>query len=214
MIDYFTAEELSDLQYLIISAGIRRGDDRHILDARGILANVVKVNDLYPTTELIADYGAYGDIQLFRKSYFHELHQTENIIYRSIIGPILHYHHNMVIICKEDEDYFIDVLVQYLNKEFAMKTIDLNELFINGETSIFYIDKKQVHDHCVQLTRTAAKEQYMSLSSTKDGREYLIDKMDKDTKIKKLKELGVTVGKIGNKEATQLLIETWSGEID
>ena len=204
MIDYFTADELSNMHYLIISAGVKN---------RGLLENVAKNNYLYPTSETVADYVSYGDMDLLRKTYGGELKESENSLYGTIIEPILKYHHNIVLVCTESEDPYIDVLVEYLDKEFAMKTVDLNELFVVGETSILYLDRKLIHDNVVEITRSVAREQYRSMASSDDGRLNLIEMMSKSEKIKKLKELGVRVGNMGNKELTVLLTETWVGEL-
>lgn len=205
MIDYFTREELSELQYLIISSPIRN---------QGTAPNVVKCNDLYPSSEEISNYAQLGDRKLFHKSYYRELKEMENILYVRIIEPILRHHHNIVLMCTEEEDLYIDVLCDFLKKEFNMQTVDLNRLFKEGETDIFFIDKASVKNKSVELKRNAVKEKIKTLEQTEDGRAKLLSMMSKEEKLDKLRELGIRVNESDKKDLTELLRLEWviSGE--
>jgi hypothetical protein len=205
MIDYFTREELVGLQYLIISGPIRN---------QGTAENVARCNDLYPTSEIVSDYVQLEDMKVLHKAYYKELKQTENIVYRAIIEPILRHHHNIVIVCKEREDMYIDVLCDFLKKEFNMQTIDLNRLFKEGETDIFFIDRDSVNNKSVELKRTVVRDKIRAMEQTEDGRAKLLSMMSKDDKLDKLKELGIKVNKSDKKDLDELLRLEWviSGE--
>lgn len=201
MIDYFTQEELTNLQYLIISASVRN---------QGTSPNVVKVNDLFPSTNgVIIPYVELGDKKLMHKMYYKELKDMDNIIYSAIIDPILRHHHNIVLLCDENEDVYMDVVCDYLEKSFGMKVIDLNRLFKEGETDIFFIDKSEIKNKSVELKRSAVMSQIESLEKSASGREKLLGLMNKEDKLKKLKELGINVNKSDNKHLTELLRIEW-----
>lgn len=202
MIDYFTTNELLSLQYLVLSAGIHNS---------GLVSNVVKINDLYPTTEIASGYIDYGDKDLFRKSYTEELKDTKNILYRTVLRPIVKFHHNIVLISKDGvEEFYLEVMADYLRKQFGMPTIDLNQLFTEGETDVFYIDRQTVHNNTVDIARDVVRMERRDLESTIDGRIKLIrDIMNKDEKLKKLKELGIRVKKSDRDDLDRLLMEAW-----
>jgi hypothetical protein len=61
----------------------------------------------------------------------------------------------------------------------------------------------------VDIRRKAIKNLYNSYESTSGGRLELLKKMNLKNKIKKLKSLGVKVGKEDLKELDKLLIELW-----
>jgi hypothetical protein len=207
MIDYFTREEITNLSYMIISASIRN---------QGTQPNIVKCNDLYPSSDdAISNYIQLEDKKLFHKTYYRELKQTENIIYQAIIDPILKHRHNIVLICAEREDMYIDVLCDFLKQEFALKTVDLNKLFDEGETDIFVIDKTEVNNKSIEIKRNAVRESIRSREQTPDGRAHLLSLMAKEDKLKKLKSLGIKVDKsMKDSELTELLKDEWvaSGE--
>lgn len=199
MIDYFTKEELANLSYLLISAKMRN---------QGTAPNVVKCNDLYPSSDILSNYIQLEDRKLFHKMYYKELQDTENIVYRMIVDPILLHHHNIVLMSSESEDLYIDVLCDFLNKEFGMKVIDLDMLFKTGETDLFIIDKKLVRNNSVELKRKVVRERIRSAEKTEEGRAKLLSLMSKDDKIKKLKELGIRVDK-NKDDLTELLRLEW-----
>ena len=140
--------------------------------------------------------------------YYRELHDTENIVYRMIVDPILSHQHNIILMASESEDLYIDVLCDFLNKEFGMKVIDLNMLFKTGETDLFIIDKKLVRNNSVELKRKVVRERIKSAEKTEAGRAKLLSLMSKDDKIKKLKELGIQVDK-DKDDLTELLRLEW-----
>ena len=200
MIDYFTREELISLQYLIISASIRN---------QGTIDNVSRVSDLYPSSDLLSDYIQLEDKKVLYKAFYKELKQIQNIVYASIIMPIIMHHHNIVLICNEREDIYIDVLCDFLKKEFNMSTVDLNRLFKEGETDIFSIDRDSVKNKSVELNRMVVRDKIRSYEQSEGGREKLLKMMSKEDKLKKLKELGIKVNESDKKDIDELLRLEW-----
>jgi hypothetical protein len=200
-IDHFTKDELSHFEYAIISAGVNN---------RGLLDNVVKISALFPTTDIMTNFADYGNKEILKKMYFNFLDDVESrkIIYKVFINTFLH-HQDILIICREKENAVIDVLVEYLKKNYSLECIDLNELFSTGKAGSIYIDRDKIHNKTVDIRREATKDRFKSLESTSDGRLDLLNKMSVKTKIKKLKSLGINVTKSDLKDLDKLLIELW-----
>ena len=205
MIDYFTRDELMGLSYLIMSGPIRN---------QGTAPNVAKCNYLYPSSDIISDYVQLEDKKILYKTYYRELKKMNNDVYTLIIEPILMHRHNIVLVCTEREDMYIDILCDFLKKEFNIETIDLNRLFKEGETDIFFIDRDLVKNKSVELKRMAVKEKIKSLEQTEDGRAKLLSMMSKEDKLEKLQELGIKVNESDKKDLDELLRLEWvvSGE--
>ena len=207
MVDYFTAKELISLEYLIISASIGN---------TGICTNVARSGGaLYPTTDALSGYIESGgtDTDQLKRAYIDELKITKNILYDLIIKPILLYRHNIVLVCQEREDIYIDIMTEYLRKEFALPCIDLNRLFTTGETDIFYIDRKLVQNNTVELKREAVRNLRQRMESHPGGKiDMIYNHMNRDDKIKKLRELGVHVKKSDYDRLNDLLEEAWLEE--
>lgn len=208
-IDYFSFDEITEAQYLIISAAVM---NQHKQD------NVVKCPDLYPTTEISRIYAETGDKKLMEKMYFDLLKPkdgskwNDNVLYRYILNPLDH-HFNIIIICDEKENDFIDVFAKYLKKTFSIEVINLNELFINGKLGPVYIDRDKIRDKTVDVRFRALQEEQKRLSATRDGRLQLISLMNKKEKKKKLKEIGVELQEGDEKKLDKLLIEEWADEL-
>lgn len=218
-IDYFTVEELVHMQYAIVSA--------HILNT-GKAINMAKINNLYPEPEIVMNYEEYKDKDIMEKMYFGYLDPDEedkaklkrgesyfiyNIIYKTFINPLLQ-HKDIVIICEEGENDYIDVLCKYLKKRFDIEVIDLNELFKTGHVGPIYIDRKEIKDKSVDIARSCGKDQIHSLASSSDGRAKLISMMSKKEKIKKLKKFGIDPTDEDKKNLDALLLNTWNEEIE
>jgi len=200
MIDYFTREELLNIHYLII------GSTK--MPHQRLSIQVVRAPaDMYPTVDILNDLFTYGNEALFRKEYYRELRQSRNTLFVNIIQPILKYNHNILLIGMEYEDIHTDVITEYLEKEFNLPCTDLNRLFLEGETDIFYIDKKDVQKKTKEILQEVLQEQFKSLESSAIGREKLIGRMSKREKIKKLEELGVKVQKSDYENLDELLVE-------
>lgn len=217
MIDYFTVEELTNMQFAILSAKIRNG---------GRYNHTAKINNLYPEPDLIMEYAEYEDYKLFEKGYFkflspdkmdkERLHRGEsyfmyNQIYISFINPLLR-HYDVVMICDESENYIIDALCKFIKKNFSIEVIDLNELFKTGRVGPLYIDRKKISDMAVDMNRRAATDEYNALASTSDGRFKLISQMTKKEKMKKLKSFGVQLNDDEKKNIDSILLEIWNDE--
>lgn len=209
-IDYFSLPELSSIQYAIISSKISSG---------GRSRNVVKDNVLYPDVDSIIAYDDYKDKKIFEQMYVSMLDDKDkleesnpftNNIYKVFINPLLE-HYDVMIICDEAENMYIDVLCKYLKDKFEIEVIDLNELFTKGRIGAIYIDRDEIRDKAVDIRRAALKEQIKNMSSTRDGKEQLISKMSKKEKIKQLKKYGVKLGP-NDKDIDQILLEEWCAE--
>jgi hypothetical protein len=198
-IDHFTRDELNHFEYAIISAGIRN---------QGKCENMAKLSIIFPSMDIQTAFIDYNDKTIIRKMYFKELDEMKHDIYRSFINPILQ-HQDILIICTEHENVYIDILVEYLAKNFKLECIDLNELFIKGRIGSVYIDRDAIQNKAVDIRRSVGKVQIEALESTKDGRLKLLNLMGIKDKMKKLKDLGITVSKSDIKDLDKLLIESW-----
>lgn len=208
MIDYFPAEELLDMQYIIVTSEIQNS---------GTMANVTKLSVLGPSTDAMVEYIDRKDISVLRKMYFEELKETEDTIYLHILSPILKSHHDIILmygISSEEQEIFVDLLVEYINKEFNLECINLDELFTKGETDIFYIDRDEILNskNMKSLENLLKKQATMSREKTSDGKMELLNKMTRGEKLKKLKSLGISVGK--NDKLDDLLIDSWVNKSD
>lgn len=205
-IDYFSRDELSHFQYAIISAKIANN---------GRELNVTKLNNLYPTPDIVLSYAEYKDKKILEKMYTDLLtvHDSNDewigeIIYKSFVNPLIH-HHDVVIICDRTENDYIDILCKHLKKNYEIEVINLNQLFSEGRVGPIYIDRDVIWDKAVDIRRTAGKHQIEAMSSTRDGRMKLLSLWNKKEKIAKLKELGIKVNKGDMKELDKLLIDAW-----
>jgi len=207
MIDYFTLEEMYHFQYAIISAGVING---------GRVTNVAKISQLYPTPEIITAYAEHHDKKILEKMYFDLLDTSKdkddfmgNNIYKTFVNPLLQ-HYDIVIVCKPEENDYIDVLCKFLKKKFFIEVIDLNTLFKEGRVGSIYIDRTEIRDNIVELRRKSVHLERESLETTRDGRLKLIQSiMSKKDKIKKLHDLGIEVRKNDEPNLDRLLIDAW-----
>ena len=208
-IDHFSRDYLVHFQYAIISAAIKNGNRA---------TNVVKINELYPTPEIVIAYNEYKDKKILEKMYTELLvppknakngdYWAANIIYKTFINPLMK-HFDIVILCDETENDYIDILSKVLKKNFKIDVIDLNKLFKDGHVGPIYIDRDEIWDVSVDIRRQAGKEMIESLSSTHDGKLKLISMWSKKEKISKLKDLGISINKNDMKDLDKLLIEEW-----
>lgn len=213
-IDHFSLVDITNMQYAIISAKVGN---------MGKCANVVKFNDLYPDTDTVIAYSEHADKDILEKMYLDMLNPPkeerkgsysnmyDNIIYKAFINPLLS-HYNVVIICDREENDYIDILCKHLKKHFGIEVIDLNELFTKGRVGPIYIDRSEITDRAVDIRRACVREEYRSMSSTRDGKEALISKMTKKEKLKHLKKFGVRVSKNDEKDLDKLLLDAWCAE--
>lgn len=209
-IDHFTSDELKGCLYDIISAKIANNGTRE---------NCYKLNELYPVPEIVTAYAQYPDKKMLEDAYMEQLDPAEkkrgddyidNRIYLDIIKPLLD-HRDVILICDQSENDYMDVICKYLKKKFHMETIDLNKLFIEGHVGPIYIDRKDINDRAVDIRRAAAIRKKESLETTKDGREELLRNMSKKEKAHKLNELGIKLKKSDMDEdnLNALLYELW-----
>lgn len=205
-IDHFTSDDLIHFQYAIISAKINNGRS---------VANTVKMNELYPSPDIIMEYEEYKDKEILEKMYFDMLdngdiskEDSANLFYNVFVNTLLN-HYDVMILCDECENDYIDCLVKYLNKKFSIEVIDLNQLFIKGRVNEIYIDREKIWDKAVDIRRLAGKQMMKSLSQTRDGRLKLLEKMSTKDKIEKCKEIGIEVSKKDKKELDAILIDEW-----
>ena len=202
MIDHFTMDDILSMEYAIISAGVKCG---------GRAGNMAKISILHPSgasSDIIETYDKYQDKAILRKMYFEYLKEYENRLYLIFVSPVLN-HQNICIICCERENYYIDILVEYLEEKFRIECIDLNKLFIKGRVGRLYIDRDLIHDKAVDIRRAAAKDNLKALESSKDGMLQLLGIMSKKEKIKVLKKRGIQTNKSDYKDLDQLLMEEW-----
>lgn len=210
-IDHFSLKDLTNMQYLIISAKIPNGSK---------CLNVVKMNDLYPDTETVITYVDTHDKDILKKMYIDKMFPKQknggpqvsiftSAIYQAFVNPLL-LHQNIMIVCDQLENPYIDCLCDFLKQEYHIEVIDLNELFTKGRIGSIYIDRDDIKDKAVDIRRAAMKDQVKALSSTREGKEKLIAKMSKKEKIKQLKNYGITVNK--DDKLDSMLLEEWCRE--
>lgn len=208
-IDHFTRDDLVHFQYAIISAAILNGNRA---------TNVAKINELYPTTDIILAYEEYKDKKILEKMYSELIlppknaksgdYWAANSIYKTFINPLMK-HHDIVILCDEKENDYIDVLCKLLKKHYSLEVIDLNQLFKEGRVGSIYIDRDEINDKAVDIRRQAGKEMIEAMASTKDGKLRLIQMWNKKEKIAKLKSLGIKVTQSDMKNLNEILIDEW-----
>lgn len=207
-VDHFTVEELTHFQYVIISARVKNGMRA---------ANVAKKNELYPSPEIVTAYAEYQDKKILEKMYMDMLRPKKtdtgnnpyaNCIYETIVKLLIK-HFDIVILCDKSENDYIDILCKYLKEDFEIDVIDLNELFTKGRVGSIYIDRKVIWDKAVDVRRSTLRETIKSLESSRDGKIRLLGMMDKKSKVKKLKELGITVNESDMKNLDKLLMDEW-----
>lgn len=197
-IDHFTRDELASFEYAIIGT-LKNGPRCH---------NVAKINNLFPDNAVQDAFRDYVDKDTFKKMYYSYLDEYGKTIYLVFINPILQ-HKDILIICKEGENPYIDVLVEYLKEKFSLDCIDLNQLFIKGRVGSIYIDRDDIWNKAVDVRMEAGMHQIQALESTSDGRMEILKMASPKWKINKLKEIGIKVTKADLKDLDQLLIESW-----
>ncbi len=206
MIDHFTRNEILQMLYIVISANMPIG-------SRSV-TNISKFSEFYPTTEDIQTLISTGDEKLFKKIYIDKLHEdtsTRIDIYNTFVTPVDH-HTNICILCRENENLYIDAIVEYLKTEYTVDCVDLNKLFTDGHSGELYINFDKVHDKMVGVRRIAAKMNYEMLERTPDGRREIMSRMSKKDKIKKLREMDISVNK--NDDIDTLLKDEWVNNIE
>lgn len=214
MIDYFTLEDIYHFQYAIISAGVPNGGMLTASNGNGCV--VAKLSNLYPLPEIITAYAESHDKKILEKMYMDYLDtsKTNNdwigmIILKSIVDPLLN-HFDILIVCKEEENDYIDVFCKFLHKRFDIDVIDLNKLFKEGHVGPIYIDRKEIRDNAVHLRREAVRMEREDLATTRGGRLKLVmNIMSKKDKIKKLHELGVSTKDESEEQLNRMLIDAW-----
>lgn len=206
MIDYFTSEELGNMQYMIISEKLK--NQKKVL-------NVAKPYAVYPTPDMLTAYAKYKTLEVAEalyEDYFTPDDKTrwqDNIVYTHFIAPFLN-HQDVVMISDQEEFNFPLAIAKYLNKHFGLEVINLNELFSKGRIGSIYIDRKEVSNRAVDIRRVAEMHQQKNMESTEDGRANLMNLMTKKEKIRKLKSLGIKLtGNESSKEINDLLIDDW-----
>lgn len=199
MIDHFPREVLISLQYAIISAGIRN---------QMRVANCVKINELYPSTEAVIAYSQYLDKAILKKMYVEELEDSKSVLYNAFVNPVM-LHHDVVILCKQSENVYIDILCEYIEETFGLQTINLNDLFIKGRVGPFSINRKEIKNKLVDFRRNYGKDMIREMEATEGGRSLLLSKMSKKDKIRKLKDIGIDVRPSDYDSLDALLEEAW-----
>lgn len=215
-IDYFTPEELTHFQYAIISAAVKNNSK---------VSNVVKVSELFPLPEIVISYNEHKDKSIMEKMYRDFLlpeadndmgltkKHMANVFYNTFINTLIN-HHDVVIVCDQCENDYIDVICKLLKEHFDIEVIDLNELFTKGRIGPIYIDRKEIWDHAVDIRRAAGDDMRRALESSVDGRMKLLDMMTKKQKIKKLKEIGIDITSTKNEDLNALLMSAWVNDED
>lgn len=211
-IDYFSYDDLMGFQYCIISS---------VVKSQARISNMAKINMLYPNSDDIIQYYDDQNIDLFRKRYKHMLVGDKDdrinsllpLLYNTFVQPTLN-HHSVLIVCDQSENYYIDVLCDVLNDQFAIEVANLNDLFTKGRLGSVYIDRDEIHDRAVDMRRMSATISYREKALTVDGRASLLESMKPAAMKQKLKELGINVNKSDKKHLKEMLMESWVNDED
>lgn len=200
MIDHFPREVLCNMHYPIVSAGVRCG---------GRASNVAKVNELYPSAELTISYSENKNKDVLRRAYKDELKDCLHTLYVTFAEPIMTHHHNMCITCMRQENDFVDILAEFIEEQFGIHCIDLNELFTKGHVDQFFLDTKEINNKLVSIRREFGKKMMKEMELTEGGRANLLKSMSKKEKIAKLRDIGIKVNKSDEDNLDNILQEAW-----
>ena len=214
-IDYLSLKDLTNIQYAVFSAKIAN---------LGKVNNVSKISGLYPTPEIVITYSDSGDKAIMRKMYLDFLsgkdicepkqwNPEDGMIYSTFINPLLK-HFDVMIVCDESENDYVDVLCEYMEDKFNIQVINLNDLFEHGRVGPLYIDRDQIRDSAVDIRRAAAREQTRSMETSRDGRLALVEMMNKSEMKKRLEKLGFDTTGLSAKEIKDMLVEEWCNNIE
>ena len=140
--------------------------------------------------------------------YYEELSELNYIIYRAFVNTVM-IHHDILILCRENENEYIDVLVEYIHGTFGLECINLNDLFIKGRVGPYSLDRTLIHNKTVDMRYQYGNDMMRELESTEGGREKLLSSMTKKQKIERLESLGIIVNKSDHDELDNLLREEW-----
>ena len=205
-IDHFPMSDLIRFQYVIISAGVNSTKRDDGIRNSGDDTNVVKHNELYLNYDLNQLWAEYSDVDMIRKHYKEILDTKKDIIHNVFINLVLN-HHDVIIVCRRKENPIIDILIEYIDETFSLQCIDLNKLFMEGSISAIYIDRDEIKDNAVDLRRQMERQIQHYDSMSHRGRVYTFENMTKKEKIKKLKEIGISVNEYDDVDL--LLLEGW-----
>nr|DAN39850.1 MAG TPA: hypothetical protein [Caudoviricetes sp.] len=200
MIDYFTRDELSYLEYRVISAGMVSGNN---------VLSVVSANALFPSFENQNLWIETNNRDALKKGFYEDLDLEYNTLYHSVIEPFAE-HMDVVLITTEQEFVYLEILAEYLLERYKLPIINLNQLFGQGEIDPMKWNPKRIMDGIRRIQRKIKEANQDSMSSTPSGRLTLMNHMDRKERIKKLIQIGVDVDAHESDEVIQeLLMEAW-----
>lgn len=208
-IDYFTKEELLNMKYIIISAMVQNS---------GRSNNVTKMNNLYPSVDMIEEH-SIGNNDNLEKQYSTLIFGEEEGIDINgtavsdiyVIVQLVLEGAPVMLVCgdKGEEDYFMDILCNIIEKRFSLETINLNKFFTEGHIDPYHINQNKIHNKLVPIRRMIIKAKFRDKSSSRDGKAELISKMTKKQKLKYLKRFGLDHIDPDDKSIDEILLEAW-----
>lgn len=145
-IDYFKREELLDFLYIIVSAGIIHPSGKLSTD------KIFKLSSLYPPYDIISLRENGYDDKVIKTKYYNYLKEY-SVIYDIVTYATIQ-HKNIVIICRNNENYFIDMLCDFIYDKFKLPSINLNSLFTKGKVYV----KKYNHNKIIEAIKNYEKE--------------------------------------------------------
>lgn len=214
MIDYFTSDEIAGMKFIILSARIQNNAQS---------PNVIKVNELYPTQDMVIEHDHLQDIDILEKAYIDMLDSSDhmeagfineenfgNVALYKIIHPVIH-NEPVVLISSDEghEDDYVTCICRILKKKYSLDCIDLNKLFTEGHVDPYKINLDKIHDRTVEIARSIAKEKFRDKASTREGRIDLIARMNTKEKIKHLKRYDIKLSDSEMKDIDSILLEAW-----
>lgn len=206
-IDWLPLEQLYQFQYAVISVRLPNG---------GRAPNVGRLPFLWPISDATVAWETTQDREAMREIFLAhlrtddpELHRDiENQVYQALLNPIDR-HVDVLLYCHEDEDPIMDVICEFLEKDYHLKAIDLNQLFTTGHAGPYKIDLNKIHDKAVDVRRWASEDMKRAMASTYDGKMQVIAKMTKKEKRKKFDELAIDPKFIPKHLWDKVLLEEW-----
>lgn len=214
VIDYFSLQDITSMQYAIISGKVKCG-------SRAI--NTSTIPALFPNPEIIIHYSDKMNKDIMKKEFMDQLKSKDNTYgeeymtsnpsinwaYLGIANPLLE-HVNTCIICDEDENDYIDVICDWLKDDFHIEVINLNKLFDDGYVGPIHIDRKDIRKAIVDVRRDAVNQMKQTMMSTESGRMSLLSKIDMKDKIDQLKKRGIHP--TADDDIDQMLSDIWADE--
>lgn len=204
-IDHFSFTDLYYCQYVIVSSRIKCGNKD---------GNCHKANPLYPLPETVARFAETGNTDLLDRELFalydDMIKHDHSTVFYDLFVRTIETHTNVMVVCHEDENPYVDSLCKFLKKRFSIEVINLNQLFTKGKIDPVHYDYNKIRDKGVDIRRAATAQAVKDKASTEEGRMELLMMWKRKTKLNLCKSIGINVRKdVSDKDLDAILIDAW-----